>query len=166
MTYAGRPLAFAGGRDSPGSETRVEIWYLHNPGANDPPVGTASIVAVISSAEKVAGGAVSYTGVSAASPLGPFVSNGGQLLPPGILSLLGSNSNQVWVSALATTGNVNSATPGLGQTERWETESGNGGSDSHGAGSTRPGGPLVDITWTMDNSEPWALGAVLLNPEC
>ena len=146
------------------NNVRVEQWYLLNPA-----IGTASVTVTLSAAARIVGSSVSLTGVEQVNPIDAFNSATGSSTTPSVT--VTTNSNGAWVvdtlahrlsAAGAPTRNV-----GLNQTQRWSTTIANAANGVGGAGSTE--GPVtppgaVPMSWTLSNSQPWAICAVALKP--
>lgn len=144
-----------------GIDVRTEIWYLV-----DPPTGAANIVLTLSAApNRLAAGAVSFTGVDQTTPIeASATAQGGNSTPSVAVTTL---TNGAWlVDSLAVRRNVVAA-PSAAQTALWNFASGNGGNGVQGAGSFRgpltPAGPYT-MSWTLNNNRSWALGAIAIRP--
>src|SRR5229473_2937496 len=156
VTYGGTPLTRIGFQNG-GTSNRMELWSLTAPSA-----GTANVVVTFSGSVDVVGGAVSFSGVNQAAPLGAFASAQGSNVSPSVT--VPSAAGQVVIDALATNGDGSSATVGAGQTQRWNLKTGNGGGNALGAGSTEPGASSVTMSWTLGHAHAWSIGAVPLKP--
>jgi hypothetical protein len=157
VSYGGVPLTRIGFQNGPSNANRMELWYLLHPDA-----GTANVAVTLSGSQKVVAGAISFDGVDQATPLGPFVSASGNSLLPSLLIV--SAPGEVVLDTLVANGDANSATPLLTQQQRWNADTGNGGGEAIGAGSTQAGLISVTSTWTLGGIKPWALGAVTIRP--
>jgi len=158
VTYGGSGLTLIGGVTDPvDAKNRVEIWKLTNP-----PVGTDSVSLTFSGLVRVVGGSASFTGVSQTAPHGAFTSAAGSSLSPSVV--VASAAGDVVLDVVAVKGDANSATEGPGQTRLWYRKTPGGGKDENGAASTEPGAASVTMSWTLDTSADWAIGAISLRP--
>ena len=156
-TYGGQNLTSIGQSADGAGKVQVVLYQLCAP-----PIGTNSVIVVIDSIDRMSGGAVSFTGVSQVSPVGPFASAGGTGLSGSVS--LSSVTNEVVVDIMGATGDALTLTPGGYQVPRWTNSTGTGSSDAIGASSTVIGTPTTTMSWTLGVSKPWALGAVALKP--
>jgi len=162
LTFNGIALTRLGFNGTSNGAPRMEMWHL-----TDPPPGAHSIVLKTSSADDLVAGAVSFRGVAS---LGTFVSSSGTtvtglLFQPSV-SGLPTTSGVVLVDTLADNFSGGVATPGSGQTARWNTNPTN---TINGAGSTAPASAAGgSMDWTiggvLTSGVDWTLGAVSLNP--
>ncbi|HEX9636205.1 MAG TPA: hypothetical protein VGB99_01630, partial [Acidobacteriota bacterium] len=165
VTYGGVGLTQVGAISN-SNKARVEIWRLVAPatGAND-------VEVTMSAAARFVAGAASFTDVDQSAPLGAFSSNTGSSTTPTV-DLSGLLEGEVVIDTIA---NENLATgnplpiAGAGQTERWNdrTTSSSAGENTPGAGSTEPApaaGGSINMSWTLEASRNWAIGAVVLKP--
>ncbi len=161
ITYNGTALISIGSHNDAGNTRRVEMWYLlaptngnHNVAVtvNLPTAGTAAVAA----------GATTFTDVDQTVPLGTFVSADGatgansQLDVPSVV-------NGMILDTLATGGNQTVTVSGP-QVSQWNQNTGGGGTDVSGTGSSRTGAPSVPISETFNGTSNWSLGAVSINP--
>ena len=147
VTYGGQALTLIGSQDDPGGSSRVELWYLLAP-----PTGTNDIVATFADTTRAIGGATSWSGVNQTTPLGTAVFASGS--DGSATVTVTSSVGEVVVDALSANGNT--ATPGTGQTQRWNLNQGG----LTGAGSSKDGAAAVTMSWTVTDN--WAIGAVPL----
>ena len=160
VTYDGVSLTLVGTRQND-DDSRVEIWRLIAP-----PAGTANVVVNFSAGldESAVIGVITFTGVDQTTPLGTFVSNIG-------------NSTTASVSVSSATGELvldvvsaeddeveGSISAGSGQTQYWDLR-GTSSPDLWGGGSTEPGAGSVTMSWSVEESDQWAIGAVPIKPE-
>ena len=155
LTYGAASLTFLGRRQSASVDT--ELWYLVAPA-----VGADTITVTLSAAARIVGGAVSFTGVHQTTPLGSYTSDTATSASPSVT--VSSAEGEAVIDCLAAQGNAGSATVGSGQTQRWNINTGTGSSFVIGAGSTEPGASSVTMSWTLESSKEWALGAVAIKP--
>ena len=164
VTYGGVALTSVGAHNDAGVTRRVEMWSLLAPasGANTiavtvdlPTAGTIGVVA----------GATTFTGVDQTVPLGSFVSADGaaaaysQLDVPSVV-------NGMVLDTLATGGNRTVTIPAW-QSSQWNQNTGGGGTDVRGTGSSRAGQPSLPFSETFAGgagTSNWSLGAVSINP--
>ncbi len=162
ITYGAAALTFIGAEEStdPGRKYRAELWRLVAPA-----IGTATITVTFSDdVDSAVGGAISLTGVHQTTPTGTFAGGGGSSGTPS--ATVASASRDMVLGVMAIKGkNNNAVTPGVGQIERWNNETGNDDNkDTIGVGSTAPGATSVTMTWSVVSEEQWAAGAVSLKP--
>jgi hypothetical protein len=159
VTYGGQPLKRRLAQNGPGSQNRIEIWYLLAP-----PSGTATVVATLSNASHEVHGSVSFAGVNQSRPFGESASASGQSTTAS-LNVPDTSSDQVVFSVIAANEGANPIIVTGGQTAEWNNGSGTTSSDILGAASTAPGNESgVPFTYALATSQPWALGAVALQP--
>ncbi len=162
VTYNGIAMTQVGAHNDAGPSRRVEMWSLLAP-AN----GTFNIVVTVTlpaaGTVGVAAGATTFTGVDQTVPLGTFVSANGagiaysQLDAPSVV-------NGMVLDTVAVGGNRTVTVPAW-QAQQWNQNTGGGGTDVTGTGSTRAGAPSLPFseTFTGGNSN-WSMGAVSINP--
>lgn len=172
ITRGVQTLTRAGERER--NRARVEIWYLIAPNP-----GTATINITLSDDTEVVGGAVSLAGVNQSQDLTTQFDSADNNNSTPSVNITPATVNAWVVDTLAfrqrggSAANGATATVGAGQTQRWNTQSGYGGGEIGGAGSTEgPVNPVASVTmsWSLtrnDRSPPgnsvsrdWALGAV------
>ncbi len=111
---------------------------------------------------RVVGGCVSFTGVHQTTPIGTFVSASGT--SGGATVNASSVEGDMVIDTVVGVSMVPpdvTATVGAGQTQRWNTGFNLGaGASLVGAGSTEPGAATVTMSWTINNSMYWAIGAL------
>jgi uncharacterized repeat protein (TIGR01451 family) len=161
ITYNGTALISIGSHNDVGNTRRVEMWYLLAPTngnhnvlvtVNVPTAGTVALAA----------GATTFTGVDQTVPLGSLASADGaagansQLDVPSVV-------NGMILDTLATGGNQTVTVSGP-QVSQWNQNTGGGGTDVSGTGSSRTGAPSVPISETFNGTSNWSLGAVSINP--
>lgn len=156
-TYAGQDLTLVGSRDDGANKVQVYLYQLLAP-----PVGTNNVSFTISAANRMAGGAVSFNGVSQADPLGTFASGGGSGSTASVNVF--SATNEVVFDIMGSTGDATSITTGPNQVLRWNRNTGTSSSDAIGGSSTKTGSNTVAMTWAMGGNKAWAIGAVPLRP--
>jgi uncharacterized repeat protein (TIGR01451 family) len=156
VTYGVSSLTRIGYQNGPGNTARMELWYLLAPAS-----GTADIVVTWNGSNAVAAGAVSFTGVDQATPLGAFASAQGNTSSASVA--VSSATGDVVIDTIAATGDAVSLTAGGSQTVQWNVGSGTAGGDVRAAGSTKPGASSVTMSWTLGASKQWGLGAVALH---
>src|SRR5438046_7052117 len=157
VTYGGTALTRIGFQNAPGTQNRMELWSLIAPSP-----GTANVVVTFSGSVDSVGGAIVFSGVDQATPLGTFASANGSNASPSVT--VSSASGQVVIDTLATNGDGSSAAARPGQTQRWSLKTGNGGGDALGTGSTEPGPSAGSMSGTLGHGHAWSIGAVPLQP--
>jgi hypothetical protein len=158
VTYGGQPLRRRLVQNGPGNQNRIEVWYVLAP-----PSGTANVVATLTNASHVVGGAVSFTAVDQSRPFGESASASGQTTTASV-NVSDTSSDQVVFSIIAATEGANPIIVTGGQTAAWNNGSGTTSSDILGAGATAPGADSALVSYALATSQPWALGAVALKP--
>jgi len=159
VTYGGQRLTRRLAQNGPGNQNRIEIWYLLAPSS-----GTATVVATLSNASHQVHGSVSFTGVNQSQPFKESASTSGQSTTAS-LNVTDTSSNQVVFSVIAANEGANPIIVTGGQTAVWDNGSGTASSDILGAASTAPGNESgVPVSYALATSQPWVLGAVVLNP--
>ena len=155
ITYDGQALSFVGSQNGDGNDTRVEIWSLVAPNT-----GTNNLVVNLTGAQSdgFTVGAITFTGVDQATPLGSFISKGG--IAPNDSVNVGSEADGMVFSAVAVqSGSDKNLTTGGGETKRWDLYI----DSSNGASSTAPGAASVNMFWDFGNNDEFAIGAVAIN---
>lgn len=155
ITYAGQGLTFLGASSNNNNRVRAEIWYLVAP-----PTGTATVAVNLSANARFTSGAVSFTGALQTGPVGPFLSNAGQGSVDPTLTMT-SAAGELVLDVVAVAGIDQGLTPGGGQTEMWNLES---GGHISGAASTEPGASSVTMSWSKARRGRWAMGATSIRP--
>ncbi len=157
VTYGGTPLTLVVSRVGGGGNTRVSLWILVAP-----PSGPADVVVTLNGTEDIAAGAVSFTGVEQGTPVGGSASRRGTSALASVT--IASAPEEVVVDAVAARGNALTITPGAGQTPLWNLDTGAGGNDVIGGASAEPGAASVTMSWALEVSRSWAIGAARLRP--
>ncbi|MEZ5327485.1 MAG: hypothetical protein R3F19_20740 [Verrucomicrobiales bacterium] len=155
VSYAGQNLTFVGrrrdGTSGTGNITLTEVWRLVNPPSG---AGTISVSLNASSFGWIVG-ATTFTGVNQSTPLGTPVLTSGSTGTP--TATVNSASGELVFDVIAREW-PGSATPGAGQTERWDRSDPD---DILGASSTEAGASSVTMSWSTDvNTYPWSQVAV------
>jgi uncharacterized repeat protein (TIGR01451 family) len=159
ITYGGVPLTFLGAVDggSGSNNRRTELWYLVAPA-----IGTAPIVITMGGGSKVVVGAATYFGVDPLTPVSGFSSAEGSSTTASI-SVPGG-AGEVVVDCITTKGAALSITPGANQTELWNGVTRTNGGNVMGGGSYAAGASPAVMSWTLQNSNYWVMGATSLLP--
>jgi hypothetical protein len=158
VTFNGVPLTLVGRRQggSASNDGYAEIWALTSPAT-----GTGTIVVNIPQGDAIVAGAVSYYGVDQTTPLGAFTGANGQSTAPGVT--VASSPGELVFGTLMWNHDWMPVITGPGQTERWNlTKITPGFSDVTGVGSTAPGAPSVDLSWTTQD-DSWGVAAVTVH---
>src|SRR5437763_725822 len=79
VTYGGTALTRVGFQNAPGTQNRIELWSLIAPSP-----GTANVVVTFSGSVDSVGGAIVFSGVDQAAPLGTFASANGSNASPSV----------------------------------------------------------------------------------
>lgn len=138
----------------------VEMFILKEP---LPAAGTYTIDVTLNAGVQYAvGGSASFNGVNQTTPNRTFQSASGTSTTPTVT--VTSATNEMVIDTVSTHFNGGTLVVGAGQTQRWNGVTCFNGVNSVGAGSTEPGASTTTMSWTQDNSVPWAIGAVSLIP--
>lgn len=136
-------------------DSRVEIWSL-----TAPDTGTHNVVVNLNEEMRdgATAGVETFMGVNQSNPLGSYNFNedDGSIASVAVSS---ATDNLVFDTVCCET--CDSYTVGSGQTQRWQLSA--DGGRVIGAGSTESGATLVNMTWTLESSDHWAIGAVSVN---
>lgn len=152
VTYSGVAMTEVGSISN-GSNATAAIYRLVGP-----PIGTANVVVTFGVAVKFIAGSASFFNVDQANPIGTFVSATGLTATPAV-NHAGVVATDWIIDSLAIKGNQ-TATPGAGQTARWNAAL---NADIRSAGSTKSGvSGAVPMSWTLSGSIEWALGSATL----
>jgi membrane-associated phospholipid phosphatase len=157
VTYGGTPMTRLAVQNAPGNQNRVELWYRLAP-----PVGTANIVASLTNARNVVGGALSFSGVHQGLPFGSVRTASGQDKTACVA--LASAAAEVDASFSSVNGDAVSIVAGPGQTSNWNAGTGTAGGDVRAAGTTAPGQPSNTLCQTLGKDKPWAMIGLPVKP--
>ncbi len=155
ITYGSQSLNFAGLAELANNED-VELWYLPAP-----TTGTANVVVNVSHKALFVASATDYFGVNQTIPFGTPVSATGNNPPTSVN--VSSSPSQLVIDAMVTQGDSQTITPGAGQTQLWNENTGNSGGDALGGGSYEVGTSTATIAWSQQNNHNWALVALAMN---
>ncbi|HEY7634895.1 MAG TPA: hypothetical protein VH763_05100 [Gemmatimonadales bacterium] len=160
VTYGGTGLTLLRSTRNSDNAVRAELWYLKNPAS-----GTANVTVTLLGAAKMAGGAVSFSGVNQTTPIGAIASDSstgtGTTNPTTTVT---SATGNLVIDAVAMEGSAGTVTAGANQTQRWTNTTGSAGGEIRGVGSTEPGAASVTMSWTKTNNAKWAIVAASINP--
>ena len=169
VTFGAKSLSRLGNRFGY-SNVNVELWALLNPSsacAPSPPPCTATVTVTTTADNILAGGSVSYFNVGGTGTVAS-ADDGGTPGTIGSVMVSSSNSGDVVVDVFGAYNNVASptASPGSGQTQRWNTGLVHPVAIAFfvGGGSDKPDSPPVTMTWSFATSTYWSLIAVPLIP--
>ena len=157
VTYGGTSLTKIG-HHFRGNDSRVEIWALLAP-----TVGTANIIVTFNQQiDDGAGfGAISFTGVHQSSPYGAMATNDAD---SGTASLTMSSANDELVFAVMASERQDALpTAGTGITNDWRYKW-SGNNRLVGAGGTKAGAASVNTSWSLDDSDDWAMAGLSIRP--
>lgn len=154
-TYAGQPLFLLGRFTDPGTGATQDIW-----GAFAPTSGTNQLVVTLNTSAAVVVGAISFANVDQASPLtGQFFFGTSGTLASGSIA---TTTGQLVLATIAANDEVDSVTPGAGQTSRWNVVN---AADVIGAGSTKPASATsTTMSYSMASSGRWVMAVIALQP--
>ena len=154
VTYNGDSLSLVGVKEA--GDARIEIWALLAPD-----VGTFNVdIAFSSPTDGNTAGVMTFTGVDQSTPLGAFASDFGYGESTASATVSSAADELVFGVVSIDDPNFRVLTEGAGQTERWELD----GFQTTGGGSTAPGAPSVNMSWTWAPSDNWAAGGVSIKP--
>jgi hypothetical protein len=159
VTYNGVALSFVGTLNGGGSYGET-VWIYQ---LVAPATGTFNVVASFSTAPSNGAvvAAVTFTGVNQSTPLGTFASAAG--ISGTTASVNASSASGELVFDTIAYWGCNSVTVGAGQTQQWNVNYCVPGHIT-GAGSTKPGAASVTMSWTLQYSSSWTIGAVPIKP--
>ena len=157
VSYGGQALTLIG-RVQDTNKEEAELWSLIAPN-----VGTANVVVNVSGATTFATGATDYIGIDQSTPLGTFASASGKSATPTVT--VTSAAGELVIDTVSVQGDMYPIAPtGSGQTQLWNTYSGShSGGDAVGGGSWQNGSASVTMSWSVNKSNNWAIGAVPLH---
>lgn len=145
ITYSGSAMTHLGGQ---GMNTQWsdfnDVWILKNP-----PTGNNAVsISLDSTANGIAGGSTSWTGVNQTTPTSGFVTSSGADASPTITITSAAGEiahDSVHFTSAAETISCN-------QTQRWIH---NTNENSKGGGSSKTGAGSTTLTWTITNNRNW-----------
>ena len=156
ITYNATPLAPVGARSSSDGFSRVEIYQLVAPDT-----GTHDVVVTLSGIPDAATvGAMTFTGVNQATPLGTFASGTGDATS-GSVDVTSAANELVFATMVLESSTDRDLVEGAGQTEWWDlfqTPATNGG------GSTEAGAATVAMSWSWSGADKWVIGGISIKP--
>ncbi|MGK0440341.1 MAG: hypothetical protein ACJA0N_000127 [Pseudohongiellaceae bacterium] len=157
VTYNGAALSLVGSV-ARSTESRVEIWSYINP-----PVTTANVVVNFNEeVEEGAGAAViTFNGVDQSDALGSFQFQDGSSITPSID--VSSASGELVLGVLAADDQDDTPTITAG-TQQWSYKTQTGNNRTAGAGATSSGSASTTLTWGMNETDDWAVGAISIRP--
>ncbi len=153
ITFGGVSLTLIGSTTS-GTDARIYLYGLLNPD-----IGAANLIVTMSGS--VSNGLVvsasSFFGIDQSVPLGTYASATGSSTIP---SVNVSSVSGDYIYDAVTYKNTSALTPGSGQTERWDLNSGT----VRGAGSSESAiSTSTTMSWT-GSSARWVIGSVAIKP--
>jgi len=110
VTYGAQSLSLVGTQNGQGMQNRIELWSLLAP-----PSGTATVTVTLGLPAVFGGGAASFADVDQTTPLGTFVSAGGNSTTPTVT--VSSGPGDVVVDTVAARGDTLTLTPDPSQTQ-------------------------------------------------
>jgi hypothetical protein len=143
------------------SNNAVEMFRLINPASG---AGTVTITFALDPIPNpfvnyAVGGVISFDGVNQITPNGAFFSSTATSSNPTVV-VTGSASGDLVLDTLAVSPTALNAAVGPGQTEQWNGRTFFSNTFDIGAGSTEPAAAPVTMSWTLTNTDSWALGAI------
>ncbi len=165
VTYGGNALTpVPSGLVTNGNRANVRFYYLLN--ANFPG-STANLTATLTSSTNrgIVMGVVTFSGVDQINPLNTFISSTGSGSNLSRNSIA-SASNEIIFSAYSTRDSDPNTGFGAGQLNTYSHITGNSGQGDRisAGGSTKGGSTSATVSYTVNNSRDWALGAVSVKP--
>ncbi|OLE54034.1 MAG: hypothetical protein AUG51_10460 [Acidobacteria bacterium 13_1_20CM_3_53_8] len=155
VTYGGTPLTRIATQLAPDNQSAIEMFQLVNP-----PSGTANVAVNLLAVNYVVGGSASFSNVNQTTPTRTPQTNSGTGTSPTVT--VTSAPSEIVIDTVGTQTGVFLA-PSANQTVGWNGRPFFSNSFDVGAGSTQPGAsPSVTMSWIMNGSLPWAIGAVSL----
>lgn len=157
VTYGGTALTRVGTHQRD-NDSRVEIWSLVAPAT-----GTANVVVTFDQrVDDGAGfGVITLNGVDQTTPYGAMAANDGD---SGTASLTVSSAGDELVFAVgAAEQQDGNPTAGGGIAERWNYKW-SGNNRLVGVGGTRSGAASVNMSWSLDDSDDWAMAGLSIKP--
>jgi hypothetical protein len=150
-TYGGAAMTLLGTVAS--ADSKVRMFGLVNP-----PAGSQTVILSFSSpCSEVSAGAISLYGVDQQNPAGDFQGAFGATAT--CSNTLQSAAADLVVDVVAADSATVQLTPGPGQNVNWSVVRAQAG-----ASSTKPGAPLLTMTWSASAPVTWELGAVSVHP--
>jgi Domain of unknown function (DUF4347)/Cadherin domain/Bacterial cadherin-like domain len=152
MTYNGTALTRVGTQVANGQAV-VEVWSLLAP-----TTGTHDLAVTFTGSRAAIVGVMTFTGVDQSAALGSFASALGDSSTASLNGIASAAGEVVFgvVNHHKGTG----LAPAVGQTEYWDAV----GDNANGGGTLEAGAASVDLAWTLNLSEKWAVGAVSIKP--
>ncbi|MBA2541471.1 MAG: hypothetical protein H0V17_17650 [Deltaproteobacteria bacterium] len=161
VTYGAAALTRAGAINAPSSDGRVEIWALRAPAS-----GAASVLILLDDASStIVAGAVSFSGVDPATPLGPFNSASASSGDPSIT--VATTAGEVAFGVVMWNGGDYSSLS-TAQQQAWNKNGANVGSCCSIVGaSALTTAVSPTLGWVVEGSfdDFWAIGAVAIRPD-
>ena len=105
-------------------------------------------------------GAMTFTGVNQATPLGTFASGTGDATS-GSVDVTSAANELVFATMVLESSTDRDLVEGAGQTEWWDlfqTPATNGG------GSTEAGAATVAMSWSWSGADKWVIGGISIKP--
>jgi hypothetical protein len=157
VSHAGTALGFIGGVSSPGGNCQLQWWGLVAPAT-----GTQPFRVQLSAATQHLGvSVISYRGVASAGTVASFVPAQGPA-GPSVVTAASAPGEVVLDGVCGWAADSLLAIAGDGQEARWHWSIGSLSS----AGSQKPGGPAVTMSWTESGAGTmeWGATAIVLRP--
>ena len=157
ITYSGTSLTFLATAEVTGNKVRVEAWYLVNPSTT----GDNKVVVTLKggNAQKIAIGAISFTGVDQTTPIdtGTVQTTQGKGTSGSVT--VASEIDDLVMSVIGAENTI-----AAGDTEQWDVEMGApGASSKYGGGSTAAGATSVVMDWTIGGNNNYAIVGFNIN---
>ncbi|MFX0185955.1 MAG: hypothetical protein ACFE95_22955, partial [Candidatus Hodarchaeota archaeon] len=150
VTYGGQLLTLVAAYLHSKGKPYISVWMLLAP-----PNGTYTVLINLSSDDKIAAAAISYSGVDQSTPIDNTSINEGKSFPPSIT--ITSEPGDLVQDAMASVA-VGVPNPDPTQNQIYTQEMGGSGvSDHYGASSTKPGATSVTLSWTLTENKDWVI---------
>lgn len=161
VTFGGTAMTLVGSRSNPTSgtaEARSYMYRLVNPGS-----AAANVVVTATGACTMVAGATTFNGVNQTTPLGTYVSAGGTGTSASVT--VTSATGELVIGHVGWDSSPTISLPsGSGQTSLHSARIANPGNTLGGAASTEAGAASVVHSYTSNDIQEWAIGAVSIKP--
>jgi len=155
VTWGGQPLTLKSSRTHSGGKPKVQLWYLVAPTE-----GSANVVVTLGSADQIAVGAYTLTGVDQDNSIYSSTSEEGTNGDPAVV--VTSRAGDLVLDFLAST---STGVPTVGSNQTVILSQMMGSSGHYGAASREAGSNAVEMRWLLDQgTKPWVLLGVSIAP--
>ena len=155
-TYAGQDMSPVISRTHASGKPRVEIWELVAPAT-----GSNTVAVSLSSSDKAAVSAISFTGAYQTTPTEASLCAEGTSSSASVPIASATDDLVLDVMASQAPG---SPTVDPSQSQQWNVELGGGGTSNHfGGGSTEAGAAPVSMDWSLGERKEWVVCGLNIN---